>query len=137
MRMPKLNSRTMIFATLAALLVSLVGSVAHANPNIPPPPQQQPLLITGATLHTVTGDVIANGRMLVERGRIVAIGTAASVPDAPNAKVIHLPGKHIYPGFVAANTTLGLVEVQAVRATVDSAESGLLNPNTRALGSDD
>jgi imidazolonepropionase-like amidohydrolase len=90
-------------------------------------------MITGATLHTISGESIANGRMLVDKGRIVAIGNAASVPDVAGATVLALPGKHVYPGFVAANTTLGLVEVQAVRATVDAAEVGALNPNARAL----
>jgi len=106
---------------------------AHASPNIPPPPQRVALMFTGATLHTVTGESIVNGRMLVEWGRIVAIGTSAAVDQNVNATVINLAGKHIYPGLIAANTALGLVEVQAVRATVDSAEAGLLNPNTRAL----
>jgi imidazolonepropionase-like amidohydrolase len=106
---------------------------AHATPNIPPPQQSTPLMFVGATLHTVTGESIVNGRMLVERGRVTAIGNQASLPDRPNAVVINLAGKHIYPGLIAANTTLGLVEVQSVRATVDSAETGVLNPNARAI----
>ncbi|MBC7625010.1 MAG: amidohydrolase, partial [Aeromicrobium sp.] len=111
----------------------MASGSAHANPNIPPPPQSRPLLITGATLHTVSGDVIVNGRLLVDKGRIVAIGAASAVPDAANATVVSLPGKHVYPGFIAANTTLGLVEVQSVRATNDNAEVGTFNPNSRAL----
>ena len=38
-----------------------------------------------------------------------------------------------YPGFIAANTTLGLVEVGAVRPTRDNAEIGDLIPHVRAL----
>lgn len=118
-----------------AYLISLAcaAGVAHATPNVPPPPQSKPLLVTGATLHTISGESIPNGRMLVDKGRIVAIGSAAAVPDLPGATVLSLQGKHVYPGFIAANTTLGLVEVQAVRATVDTAETGALNPNARAL----
>ena len=111
----------------------LLSATVSANPNIPPPPQKQAILFTGATLHTVTGESIVNGRMLVDKGRIVAIGSATSVADQPGAQTINLAGKHIYPGLIAANTTLGLVEVQAVRSTVDSAEVGVLNPNSRAL----
>jgi imidazolonepropionase-like amidohydrolase len=122
------------FAHAALLLPTVMASgLALANPNIPPPPQSKPLLITGATLHTISGDVISNGRMLVDKGRIVAIGAASAVPDTANATVLSLAGKHVYPGFIAANTTLGLVEVQSVRATVDSAEVGTFNPNSRAL----
>jgi imidazolonepropionase-like amidohydrolase len=118
---------------LLAIGVFAVAELAHANANIPPIAQQQPVLITGATLHPVSGPSIANGRMLIDKGRIVAIGNAASVPDQANTTVIDFAGKHIYPGLIAAHTTLGLVEVQAVRATVDSAETGAVNPNSRAL----
>ena len=115
---------------LAAVFVS---TQAVATPNVPPPPQQRALMITGATLHTVTGETFPNGRMLIDKGRIVAIGGAANVPDQPGAQVVPLPGKHIYPGLIAANTTLGLVEVQSVRATLDTSEVGAINPNSRAL----
>jgi imidazolonepropionase-like amidohydrolase len=119
----------------AIVLAALAAATptAMATPNVPPPPQTQALMITGATLHTVTGETIVNGRMLVDRGRIVAIGSAAAVPDQAGAKVVSLAGKHVYPGLIAANTTLGLVEVQSVRATVDTSESGAINPNARAL----
>jgi imidazolonepropionase-like amidohydrolase len=111
----------------------LASEIAHAVPNIPPPPQSQPIMITGATLHTVSGASIPNGRMLLDKGRIVAIGAANDVADVPNAKVINLAGKHVYPGFISAHSALGLVEVQAVRATVDTAEAGAINPNSRAV----
>ena len=87
--------------------LAFLSVAAHATPNIPPPAQSQPILITEATLHTVSGAVIANGRMLFEGGRVTAIGSAAMVPDNASAKVIAMPGKHIYPGLIAANTALG------------------------------
>jgi imidazolonepropionase-like amidohydrolase len=118
---------------LAALAAAVAVLEAGATPNIPPPPQQKAIMITGATIHTVSGAVIANGRMLFDKGRIVAVGTATDLPDAPGATIVPLPGKHVYPGFISANSSLGLVEVQAVRATVDAAETGALNPNARAL----
>ncbi len=116
-----------------AALFASASLTAHASSNIPPPPQQKPVLITGATIHTVSGATISNGRMLFDKGRIVAVGSAADVPDSPGATVVSLAGKHLYPGFISANSSLGLVEVQSVRATVDSAETGALNPNSRAL----
>jgi imidazolonepropionase-like amidohydrolase len=116
-----------------AALTILTLSLAHATPNIPPNAQTQALLITGATLHPVASAAIPNGRMLIDKGRIIAIGDAASVPDRAGVTVVDLNGKHVYPGFIAANTSLGLVEVQAVRATVDTSETGALNPNSRAL----
>src|SRR5206468_3532133 len=48
------------------------------------------------------------------------------------ARVISCAGKHIYPGFVSANSVLGLTEVSSVRGTNDYAEIGDINPNIRA-----
>jgi len=122
---------------LAALLAaSLVTLTALASDQITPPPQKQALLITGATLHTVSGATIEGGSMLVERGRIRAIaapGDTLPAAETGPATVLDLRGRHVYPGFIAANSSLGLVEVQAVRATVDTTEIGVINPNARAL----
>lgn len=121
-------------AQIAALLVfAASATLVGATPNIPPPPQREPILITDATLYTVSGPVISNGRMLIENGRISAIGDAALVPAKSGAKVISLGGKRVYPGLIVANSSLGLVEIQAVRSTADTTEAGALNPNARAL----
>ena len=125
-------------ATLAVSLASLVligAGAAHAADHVPPPPQRVPLLVINAVLHPVSGPAIEGGRMLVERGRIVALagpGQPLPAPSAP-AQVLDLGGRHVYPGFVAANTSLGLAEVSSVPATVDLREVGPLNPNARAL----
>ncbi len=118
---------------LSAGIVSTlcVHGLVRASDNVPAGPQKIPLLFKGATIHTVSGDNVLNGSMLVEKGRIVAIGTQLSAPA--EAKVIDVSGKHIYPGMIAANTVMGLAEVQSVRATLDYAEAGAINPNARAL----
>ncbi|MDR7334018.1 amidohydrolase family protein [Roseateles asaccharophilus] len=115
----------LITALLAATLA------AHATPNTPPPPQREPLLLRNATLHPVSGPAITNGSLLIEAGRIKALGTNVTVPAG--AQVVDLGGSHVYPGMVAANTSLGLVETRSVSATLDSNETGALNPNARAL----
>lgn len=106
--------------------------LAQATPNVPPPAQSRPLLIGNATLHTVAGPVLRQASMLVENGRIKAIG-GADLAAPTGALRLDLQGRHVYPGLVAANTTLGLVEVGAVRATLDTTEAGSVNPNARAL----
>jgi imidazolonepropionase-like amidohydrolase len=118
------------------LAASLLALAAQASDQVTPPPQRQALLITGATLHTVSGATIADGRMLVEGGRIRAIAAPGeTLPAAATGPVtlLDLRGRHIYPGFIAANSAIGLVEVQAVRATIDTTEIGVINPNVRAL----
>jgi hypothetical protein len=119
----------LLFALLA------LGFVAHAADHVPPPPQRTPLLITNAVLHPVIGPVIEGGRMLIERGRIVALaGPGQALPAASaTPQVVDLGGRHVYPGFISANSALGLVEVVAVRATLDAQELGAINPNARAV----
>ena len=117
-------------------LVALVAQAAQASDTVPPSPQQRPLLITGAALHTVSGPVLVGGRMLVERGRITAIAGAGEdlpQPQRAAAEIVDLGGRHVYPGFIAANFAIGLTEFSAVRATVDHAEVGPINPNARAV----
>lgn len=113
-------------------LVSLViASAAAANPNVPAPPQAAPMLLTNATIHTVSGPTIARGKLLVSEGRIAAIGGPEADIAVPE-RVIDLGGLDVYPGLISANTALGLVEIQAVRATLDVTEPGPVNANARA-----
>ncbi|MFN7552689.1 MAG: amidohydrolase family protein [Pseudomonadota bacterium] len=88
-----------------------------------------PVVIVAGFVHPVSGPPIPSGRVRFEAGRITAVGA-----DAPTegATVIDAAGKHVYPGLIAGSSVLGLVEVQAVRATNDTAEVGVINPNARA-----
>jgi imidazolonepropionase-like amidohydrolase len=119
------------------LLFCLVGlgTIAglRASDTIPAPPQTKPVAIKGATIHPVSGPDIPAGTIVFENGKITAIGADAAVPDS--AEVIDGSGKHVYPGLINANTVLGLVEIGAVRATVDAEETGAINPNVRSIAS--
>jgi imidazolonepropionase-like amidohydrolase len=83
-----------------------------------------------ATIHTVNG-VINNGYFVTENGIITHLGDRYESRTGDPAAV-DLNGKHIYPGFIALNTTLGLSEIDAVRATLDYNEVGVIIPNVRA-----
>ncbi len=106
-----------ILATLALLLAAGV--------------QAAPVLIEHATLHTVSHGIITDGALLIEGDKIAALGPDVTAPA--NATRIDARGKHVYPGYIAANSVLGLTEIGAVRATNDMAEVGPLDPNVRAL----
>ncbi len=123
--------RSLLVRCAAGFLSCLaLTSLAGANPEIPGAPQSQPILLEGATIHPVSGPPLVDGSLLFAEGRIVAIGKDLEVPE--NTRRIPLRGKHVYPGLFDPYTNLGLTEIESVRATRDSAETGLLNPNVRA-----
>lgn len=106
----------------------LVGSAAHAE--TPMPGAAAKLAFVGGVVHTVSGATLENGTVVVDRGRIVAVGAGLAAPS--DAKVIDCRGQHVYPGFVAANTQMGLVEIGTVTGSDDTRETGNVNPNLRA-----
>lgn len=114
-----------------ALLASLCLALPAAAHDIKPGSEQsQPVLLQGGTLHTVSQGRMEDTDLLFEDGKITAIGANLSVPE--NAQVIDVDGHHVYPGLIALDTTLGLVEMSAVRATVDTTETGVVTPEVSA-----
>lgn len=92
--------------------------------------QDVPLAIRGARVVTVSGPVIERGVVVVEKGRITAVGPDVAVPAG--AMIVDGSGKTLYPGLVDALTTIGLAEVAAVPATLDTTEVGDMNPQAKA-----
>ncbi|MEY8021153.1 amidohydrolase family protein [Muriicola sp. SD30] len=95
----------------------------------PAPAQSETISITGATAHIGDGTVVENCTVVFEQGKITALG--ANI--APQGKVIDASGKHLYPGFIAPGKSLGLIEVNAVRASNDQDEIGGIIPHIRSL----
>ena len=89
-----------------------------------------PLALVGGTVHTVSGATIENGTIVMDGGKITAVGAGITPPA--DATVVSIAGKHVYPGFVSANSVLGLTEIESVRGTNDFAETGDVNPNIRS-----
>jgi imidazolonepropionase-like amidohydrolase len=87
--------------------------------------------ITGARIVTVSGATIENGTLLIQDGRIAAVGANVSVPA--NAEKIDGRGLSVYPGMIDAATNLGLLEIQSTSATNDVAEVGDMNANAKAI----
>ncbi|WP_285010017.1 amidohydrolase family protein [Pedobacter faecalis] len=107
--------------------------MAQANIS-PAPPQDKKVIIMGAMLHIGNGNTIDNGYLIFERGKIIGVGDATVVRiDPTGATLINANGKHIYPGFIAPLTNLGLAEFESVKATLDFSEIGNFNPHIRSL----
>jgi imidazolonepropionase-like amidohydrolase len=89
-------------------------------------------IIMNGTIHVGNGEVIENGVLVMEQGKIVQVGKTLNTLYK-TAKVIDAKNKHIYPGLIAMNNIMGLNEIDAVRATHDYDENGSFNPNVRSL----
>ncbi len=116
---------------LVCLLGMLSGGLASAHDAIPGAPQTEPIALVGGKVFPISGPPIEHGTVLFDNGRLVAMGEKVKLP--PKTRQIDVRGKHVYPGLFDAHTNVGLVEIQAVRATVDERESGEINPNVEAL----
>lgn len=114
------------------LIIIMFATIAVAQ-QTPASPQKEAILITGATTHIGNGTVIKNGAVGFKDGKITFVGKTSEVNNSEYNKVIDASGKHIYPGFITLNATLGLVEIDAVRATDDEDEVGSLLPHIRSL----
>ena len=88
--------------------------------------------ITNARVVTVSGAVIENGTVVIQDGKITAVGAAANIPAG--AERIDGKGLSVYPGMIDAGTNLGLNEIpQGANPTVDVAEVGTMNANAKAI----
>ena len=98
---------------------------------IPVPAQSAPILLKGGTAHLGNGQVIQNSLIGFDKGKLTVVQASASMDEAAY-QVIDISGKHVYPGFILPNSTMGLEEVSSVKAMSDSREHGTINPNIRA-----
>lgn len=86
--------------------------------------------ITHAKIFTLTGAPLEDGTVVMQNGKITAVGGAVEIPSG--AQMIDGHGLQVYPGFFDPVTQMGLSEIGAVRATVDSTETGNFNPDVVA-----
>jgi imidazolonepropionase-like amidohydrolase len=117
-----------IYSLLCFLFV-LGNSTAQQTPA---PKQTTAFSIEGATAHLGNGKVIENSLIMFANGKITFVGSAMQ-KIGRQGTIVNATGKHIYPGFIAANASLGLVEIDAVRATDDEDEVGAMLPHIRSL----
>lgn len=122
-----LNKRNNSFVNSILIISILLGCTTASA-------QEKTMLLKNGYLHTGNGDIIASAAIGIKNGTIVllknSLAYSHSVSDWDT--IIDLKGKHVYPGFVAANSTLGLTEIDAVRATRDFHETGIYNPHVRS-----
>ena len=112
---------------LILLLLILSSNISEAqSPN--------KILLINGFLHKGNGETIKGALVGIENGKIELIKNtlAYSYQASDWDTIIDLQGQHIYPGFIAPNSTLGITEIDAVRATRDYREVGIFNPHVRS-----
>ncbi len=93
----------------------------------------KPILFQNAVIHTGTGEAPIKGDLIISEGKIIKVGSRGNAQNLGSMTIVDLAGKHIYPGFIATNSDIGLEEIESVRATRDAQETGNINPNARAV----
>jgi imidazolonepropionase-like amidohydrolase len=125
-----------IITLLALSIVNYQLSMAQEDVPTPAPKQTERICLKGGTVHTGDGKVIENAYLIFENGKVTDVFAASDVKtDATLGRVIDVTGKQIYPGVISLNSILGLVEIEAARATDDQAEVGSSNADARAISS--
>ena len=93
------------------ILIALVSFASPAQDYFPTnkgvkTENSKQIMLTGATIHMNPLQKLDNGMLLIENGKIKAVGTALSIPQ--NAVVIDFKGKHLYPSFVELHSDFGI-----------------------------
>lgn len=106
---------------------------AQQNPTVAPA-QSKSILIMNAKAHIGDGSVIENAAIGFRNGKLDMVADAKVIRLAANAYDITIDGAgmHVYPGFIATNSTLGLLELDAIRPSNDVVETGAFKPGMRS-----
>jgi len=89
------------------------------------------IALKGADIIPVVGEDIRNGIILIQDGKIAAIGKDVVIPQ--EAQVIDVTGLYAFPGMIDSYCALGIEEISSIRATVDSQETGRINPQVLSV----
>ena len=113
-------------------LTILASLSANAQETVYPAPKQVgSTVITNATVHIGNGQVLNNASVVITDGKIAAVGINVAIPAGSTQ--VNAQGKHVYPGLILPTSSLGLVEIGAVRASTDVREIGDMNPDIHSI----
>lgn len=102
------------------LILGFASSALADEPSVPP----EKVALVGGRIIPVVGAPIEKGTVLVERGKIVAVGADVEVPY--DARVFNVSGKVVFPGMIDVHTWRGLDianEPRPVTPQLDAADA--------------
>ncbi len=113
--------RLVAVCSLSLPIIAATGvSLAEAGTSV---------FIRNVQIHAVVGGELSVGSVLVEEGIITALGPEIEAPEG--IPVFDGKGGQLFPGFIDGHTTLGLVEIPTVKGSVDTRETGRINPDVK------
>jgi imidazolonepropionase-like amidohydrolase len=131
------NLKNTILKTMSKYIyiLSLLFSMSLIAQHAPAKKQSKSILILNGTAHLGNGQVINNSAIGFKNGKLTLVADASLIQLEKNEydTTIDASGKQVYPGFIAPNSTLGLVEIDAIKSSDDESEIGNMNPNVRSI----
>ena len=91
------------------------------------PAQTRAIAIRGGTVIPVSGAPIPNGTVVMQGGKITAVGANVAIPSG--AEIVDAKGKYVMPGVIDAATNLG-IDASDLNDATDP-----MTPGSRALDS--
>ena len=125
-------------ALVAATALAGAAVAADQQPPVNPygstyqPPAARTTVIRNATILTAAGPVIERGSILLQNGKVAAVG--ATVNAAADAAVIDATGKWVTPGVIDTHSHLGVYAAPGIESLSDGNE--MTNPNTAEVSSE-
>ncbi|HET7697112.1 MAG TPA: amidohydrolase family protein [Vicinamibacterales bacterium] len=128
-------------AVLAAAALAGAAVAADQQPAAPAPnpyaSTYQPLparttVIRNATILTAAGPAIERGSILLQNGKVAAVGAAVTAPT--DAAVIDAAGKWVTPGVIDTHSHLGVYAAPAIESLADGNE--MTSPNTAEVSTE-
>jgi imidazolonepropionase-like amidohydrolase len=110
------SSQHSVVKAVLVLSLFLVGAFLQAQ-------EAKVIALKGGKILTISHGTIEDGVVVMENGRITAVGSTASTKIPANAQVVDAKGMTIYPGLIDSETHLGLTEISADKMTNDLIES--------------
>jgi imidazolonepropionase-like amidohydrolase len=82
------------------------------------PAGAQAIAIVGGDVYTADGTPIRGGTVVIQNGRITAVGANVAIPAG--ARRIDATGKWVTPGLIESSTTMGISEVGSITESNDA-----------------
>lgn len=124
--------RAFLVSLLMAATAIAAGQQSNPYASTYQPPPGRPTVIRNATILTAAGPVIENGAVLLQNGKVAAVGQTVNAPA--DALVIDASGKWVTPGIIDDHSHLGVYAAPGIESLQDGNE--MTNPNTAEVSAE-